>query len=143
MCPETTELVYPYPRNRVFLSAIITVLSVILAVTLLLEEPSSMLLVISYIFSTIVVTVLTYFMKERLYPFLAEEKLRGITDKEKKVSQWKMLIVAFFMLIGSILVPLLLAGILSEHAWFIMITSFTAGVSISELMLYFRFGSNR
>jgi hypothetical protein len=140
LCSDTKELTYPYPRNRVFLSGIIVILSAFLAFTLLLEDPSLILL---YLVSTLILTVITYFAKRRLYPFLAEERLRNMNDQEKKVSRWKMLILAFFMLIGSILVPLLMAGILPGPAWLIMITSFTAGVSISELALYFQFGSNR
>ena len=140
MSPNPERAVYPYPRNRVLLSAIITVLSIILALTLLLEDVSS---VLYFFLFTVIVSVITFFAKKRLYPFLAGENLRNEADKEKKVSSWKMLIIALFMLIGSILIPFLMAGILSEAAWLIMITSFTAGVSISELVLYFQASSNR
>lgn len=140
LSPSAERAVYPYSRNRVLLSAIITVLSMILALTLLVEDAS---LVLFFFLSTVVVSVITFFAKERLYPFLASENLRNETDKEKKVSSWKMLIIAFFMLIGSILLPLLMAGFLPGPAWLIMITSFTAGVSISELALYFQASSNR
>jgi len=40
------------------------------------------------------------------------------------------------MLVAPIFVPLLLAGVLGGPGWFILITSYILGVSISEILFY-------
>lgn len=131
---------YPYSRNRVILSAIIAILSMFLAITLLLDETS---LLLYFSLSTLIVAAITFFIKKRLYPLLISENLQSKTEKEKKLASWKTLLITAFMLIGSILIPLLLARVLSGPAWIIMITSFMSGVSISEIVLYIKASSKR
>ena len=131
---------YPYSRNRVILSAIIAILSMFLAITLLLDETS---LLLYFFFSTLIVAAITFFIKKRLYPLLVSENLQSKTEKEKKLASWKTLLITASMLIGSILIPLLLARVLSGPAWIIMITSFMSGVSISEIVLYIKASSKR
>lgn len=131
---------YPYSRNRVILSAIIAILSMFLAITLLLDETS----LLPYFFlSTLMVAAITFIIKRHLYPLLVSEDLQSKTEKEKKLASWKILLITAFMLIGSILIPLLLARVLSGPAWIIMITSFMSGVSISEIVLYIQASSKR
>lgn len=97
---------------------------------LLLIEPTSILL---YALLTIIITVATFLLKKRLYPLIMEEQPdQTATDH----AGWKMLLLAFLMLIGFVLVPLLLAGFLSAQMWFILMVSFITGVSISEIILY-------
>jgi len=132
--------VYPYSRNRLILSSIIAILSTFLAITLLLDETS----LLPYFFlSTLVAAAITFFIKRHLYPLLINENRESKTEKEKKAASWKILLITAFMLIGSILVPLLLARFLSGPAWIIMITSFMSGVSISEIVFYIQASSKR
>lgn len=132
---------YPYSKNRVFLSVIILVLSTIFALTLLLSEA---LLVLYYFLSTFIVATITFFLKKYLYRLLIIGESRD-DDEEKETDHapWKSLLIAFSMLIGFIAVPLLLAGLLSGAFWFLMITSFTSGVSISEIVLYLQASGSR
>lgn len=133
---------YPYSRNRAILSAIIAILSTVLALTLLLSDT---ILMLYYFFATFILTTITFFMKKRLYSLLmiTTEDRQVETEDEMKGASWKMLLVAFFMLIGSIAIPLFLAALVSGPIWFIMITSFLTGVSVSEVILYLQARSNR
>lgn len=124
---------YPYSRNRVFLSAIIAILSTILALTLIISD---IILMLYYFIGTSIVTIITFLLKKRLYLLLVTENRKDETENEMKGSSWKMLLVAFTMLMGFIVIPLLLAGFLDPYLWFIMITSFMSGVSISEIAIY-------
>lgn len=130
---------YPYPKSRVFLSAIIFVLSTILAITLLLTDTP--LLLLGYFFATVIVAAITFFLKKRLYRLLITEN-QVDSEKDAKLTSWKMLLTASLMLIGFIVIPLLLAGLLSGPIWFMMITSFMSGVSVSEIVIYTRAGSD-
>lgn len=131
---------YPYSKNRVFLSVAVAVLSIILVLTTLLGDAT---LLIYYAFSTCVVIIITFLLKKRFYSLLTTEAPQKTTENEDKRTSWKVLIATFLMLIGLTMVPLLLAGLLSGPAWFIMITSFTSGVSISEIGLYVQANRNR
>jgi len=137
--PNANRKRYPYTKNRVFLSAIIVALSTILSLTLLLFDT---VLVLYYFFATFIVVIISFFLKKRLYPLLITENQAEI-ENDTKHSPWKILLITFFMLIGSIGLPLLLAGLLSGPSWFIMITSFMSGVNISEIVLYIQSRSNR
>lgn len=133
---------YPYSKNRVYLSIAITIMSLLL--TLMLVQmlfQSYPTLVFSYLLylllSTLVITIATFLLKMRLYPFITESP----STKEQPQTQtikftWKMLLLVFCMLVTPIIVPLLLAGILGGTAWFILMTSFILGVSISEIIFY-------
>lgn len=101
----------------------------------LLVEPMWILL---YAFLTFVITVVAFLLKRRLYAFIVEEKTEGERPHQTTTNhtRWKMLLFAFLMLIGFIMVPLFLAGFLSGSMWFILVVSLTTGVSVSEIILY-------
>jgi hypothetical protein len=131
---------YPYSKNRVFLSVIIAALSTFLALTLLLSDLNS---VLTYFFSTFIFAAITFFLKKRLYSYLITDDTQVENENEKKSAPWKMLLITFLMLIGFIAIPMLLAGFVTGVIWFIVVTSFTSGVSISEIILYIQATSNR
>lgn len=124
---------YPYSRNRALLSAIIAILATIFA---LIALSGDKLLVLYYFFATFIVAAVTFFMKKRLYPLLITGDRQIENESEMKGTSWKTLLAVFFMLVGFIAIPLLSARFLSASLWFIMITSFMSGVSISEIVLY-------
>ena len=133
---NTTRKSYPYSKSRVYLSAVIAILSAFLALTLLSE---TVLLLLYYLFSTLIATVATFLLKMRLYPFIASQKLETERDQtEPNHAPWKALLLACSMLLLFLLIPLLLAGFLSGPIWFTLIVSFTSGVSISEIVFYFQ-----
>lgn len=112
------------------------VLSLILALMMLLNE--SILMLLYYSFFTIILTVATFLLKIWLYPFLTTEKSETEKNQaEKDRTPWKAILLVFSILIVLIIVPLLLARFLTGPLWFILILSFTTGVSISEVAIYF------
>ncbi len=137
MEPKTKKKKYPYSKSRVYLSAIIAILSLILALMSLLQE--SILMLLYYFFFTVILTVATFLLKTRLYPFLMREQFEAEkTQAKTDHTPWKALLLVVFMLIVFLAIPLLLAGFLSAQAWVILMLSFATGVSISEVVLYFR-----
>lgn len=140
MTANTRKKEYPYSRNRVYVSIIIALLSVLLAVILFQSDPTSAFnYVLYYLLSTIIITIATFLLKMRLYPLIADGSLTTDQPQEqtkRSGSTWKMLVAVFFMLVASMLVPLLLAPILGGPAWVILMTSFISGVSISEIVFY-------
>ena len=138
MSPDYKREQYPYSKNRVYLSGIIAVLSIALAFTLL---SSNLLLMLCYFLATSALTFIIYHMKKRLYPRIITEEDQAEDESQLKLTSSKMMLIIFLMLIGFISIPLLLAGFIGGAAWFIMITSFTSGVSISEVLLFIRSSS--
>jgi len=140
MTENTGKKKYPYSTNRVYLSTTIALLSLLLAVILFQSYPTLILSYLLYfLLSALAFTILTFLLKMRLYPLITEststtEQQHGQTKKSE--STWKTLLLAFCMLLAFILVPLLLADVLGGPAWFILITSFILGVSVSEILFY-------
>lgn len=133
---NATKRSYPYPKSRVYLSVAIAILSVFLALTLLREN---VFLLLNYLFLTLIATFATFLLKVHLYAFITSQKLETKESQtEMNHTPWKELLLAFIMLLLFLLVPLLLAGFVSGPIWFILLVSFTSGVSISEVVLYWR-----
>lgn len=116
-----------------YLSAVIAGLSMILALALLSGQP---ILTGYYFFSTIIFTIITFLLKKHLYTFILTDRSEEETRESEEHTPWKAMLLIIFMSLASIVAPLLLAGILSGAIWFVMIVSFTSGVSISEIVLY-------
>jgi len=131
---------YPYSRNRVYLSTTIAALSLLLAVMVFQSYPTSMLVYLLYFFlSALAFTIFTFLLKMRLYPLITESAPTTEQPHEqtkKSESTWKMLLLVFCILVSSVLVPILLTGVLGGAVWFILMTSFMLGVSISEILFY-------
>lgn len=130
------SLQYPYSKNRVYVSVVIFLLSLVLVVTLL---EGDLFLMLYYFISTFILTAATFLLKVRLYPLLTEEPTQTQPSKnEGEKTMWKTFLLALSMLIVAFLIPLLLAGFLSPVVWFILLISFTSGVSISEIIFYLK-----
>lgn len=124
---------YPYPESRVYLSGVIAGLSIILALTLMLDQP---LLMLYYFLSTLAATGVTLLLKRRLYTLLLNDADDEGTREPEDRTPWKILLLTLLMSMAFLIAPLLLTQILSATVWFIMIASFTSGVSLSEIILY-------
>jgi hypothetical protein len=124
---------YPYPKKRVYLSAALAGLSIILASALFSNQ---YILIVYYSVSTITFTVITFLVKKRLYTLILMDKNEEKPDEDG--APWKTMLIILLMSLALFVVPLLLAGIISGLVWFMMIVSFTSGVSISEIVLYLR-----
>lgn len=114
---------YPHKMSTVYLNATTAFLSAILAF-LILDSPYTWLL--PYSICTSIVTVIVFIFKNHL--FQTEES-------GERTSTWKALLV-LLVFVACLFLPLLLAGILDPHIWFILLVSFMSGFSTSEVIFY-------
>lgn len=124
---------YPYSKNRVYLSTAIAGLSILLAVAFFLNEP---LLAVYYSLSTTGITIVTFLLKRRLYALMSAQEDLEREPATEEGTPWGTLLLVLLMSVAIFVAPLLLTQVLSATVWFIVIVSFTSGVSISELILY-------
>lgn len=128
---------YPSRMSGVYLSAIIVAWSVILAFLLL----QNTLLLFYYVSSASLIAAIVFLLKIRSLnrPLFANaqriQKKDSLQPEDERVS-WKVLILVFMMLLAALFIPLFLAWVLPGEAWFVLIISFTSGVSIAEVLFY-------
>jgi len=126
---------YPFSRTRVYISAVTSVLSVILAVLLL---QGNLIHFLYYFICTLLIAPAIFVFNVRFLIAKASKPSREkILPTEKGASQWKTLLLLFGILIVSMIVPLFLAQVLPPEIWFVLIISFTSGASIAEVLFYF------
>lgn len=124
---------YPYSKSRVYFSVLISAFSLILALQLL-PTPA---LILCYSASTSIIATITFLLKRRYFYTKTTEAHQRVADKNvEKRTSWKLLILFFLVMILILVSPLFLASFLDPHTWFILMVSFTSGVSISEILLY-------
>lgn len=122
---------YPYGKVRVYLSATMTVLSIILAI-LLLENPLSFLY---YLGLTIVLVAVVLALKMHFMHLKMPESSEEESETESKMQNRKALLVLFGVLIVSISLPLLLARF-DPEIWFVVLISYVSGVSVAEILFF-------
>ena len=123
---------YPYSKSRIYLSVVLAVLSIVLALPLL----PTPVLILYYLASTFVIATIVFILKRRYFYTKKTETHQGAANEnsEKRIS-WKLLILLFSGIITIMVFPLFLAGA-HPYAWFILMISLTSGISISEIVLY-------
>lgn len=123
---------YPHGKVRVYLSAIMTVLSIILALLLL----KSLLSFLYYLGLTIVLIAVVLVLKIRFLRMeVSGAREENESETESKMQNWKSLLILFGVLIMSISLPLLLARFHPE-IWFIGLISYISGVSVAEILFF-------
>ena len=123
---------YPYGKVRVYLSATMTVVSIIFALLLL----KSLLSFLYYLGLTIVLVAVVLVLKMRfLYVGMPESSEEKLSEAESTMRNWKALLILFGVLIVSMLLPLLLARFHPE-IWFIGLISYVSGVSVAEVLFF-------
>lgn len=140
--PEEKPIPYPIKKTRVYMNATMFILSVILAATILLPRENSILLLLSYFVSTLVIAVATFKFRVRILSVKQPTSKEAVSEGENNAGRWRILLLFLIILIAFSL-PLLLAGILpfllgqmGRYIWFILIVSMTSGVSIAEILFY-------
>lgn len=127
------RIVYPYSTVRIYWSATIVVLSIILALLILPGDPVSLLyyLVLTAIVTSVVLALKMRFLRVRSLEPSKEE----LSETESGVQSWKPLLILIGVLIVSLTLPLLLARYHPEF-WFISLISYTSSVSIAEVLFF-------
>jgi hypothetical protein len=129
---------YPHGTGRVYLSATLAALSVILAVLLL---QSSLYFLVYYALVSAAMTTILFVLKIRFPGRLTSTQAQesSNTDSfqpEERTTSWKTLSAVFLILLSALLIPLSLALILPADVWVILITSLTSSVSFAEIFYY-------
>lgn len=137
--------VYSFSRGGLYLSIISTILSVFLAFLLL--KISTLLLY--YIFLTFLITALIFALKigvislyiSKLWTFFQRstattKKKEEISETPKKGINWRASLLFLVVAISVLFFPLILAKFLDPYVWFLLLISFTSGISISEIAFY-------
>lgn len=123
---------YPHGKARVYLSATMTMLSIILALLLL----KSLVSFLYYLGLTIVLVAVVLVLKMRFfYVEMPESSEENSSEAESTMQNWKALLILFGALIISMLLPLLLAKFHPE-IWFIGLISYVSGVSVAEVLFF-------
>jgi hypothetical protein len=110
----------------VYLSATLTILSIIIA-GLLLQSNSYRLLY--YGLLTAAITAVVFELKTHFAGWN--------TSFQSAQESLKPVVVLFLLLFAVLIVPLALAYFLPAEVWVILIVSFTTGLSLSEVVFYF------
>lgn len=130
---EKSRVKYPFSVSGVYTSVVITILSLVLVILLLRD----IFHLLYYLVSTIVITSAIFILKRNIfYPRLTRLKKDRAKTLEWGRRTWMLLILTFLGLIATLILPLLLAEILGPAVWFILIISFTTGMSVAEILLY-------
>ena len=128
---------YPFRTSAVYTSVILSVLSVLLAILLLSEEPW---LLPYYLISSVFITAIVFSAKNYILSVRESKQYKDdmvqTKEEEEGGTRWGLLLATFFGLLLLIAIPLVLANFLDPVAWIILLVSFTTGVSFAEVVLY-------
>lgn len=123
---------YPFGKIRVYWSATIIVLSVILAILMLRELVSLFM----YVIFTVLLAVAVLALKMRfLRVSMAEPSDEELFETESGGQTLKSLLIMVVVLIAIISVPLLLGRFWPE-LWFVSLISYTSSVSVAEVLFF-------
>ena len=130
---QKRRLRYPYGKNRVYLSAVLTVLSIILAFLLFWGRLLSFLYYLGL--TAVLITVAVKLKTRFVYAEMRESSEERMSTTESKMQNWKALLILAGILIASMLLPLALAKFHPE-IWLIGVISYISGVSIAEVLFF-------
>lgn len=119
------QIDYPHGNIRVYWSATLTVLSVILAILIL----PKLELLLSYLLLSALLTAILLAFKMR---FLRHSE---VSETESSAFGLRSLLILVIVLVVALAVPLLLAPLYPE-LWFISLISYTTSVSVAEVLSF-------
>ncbi len=124
---------YVYSKFKVYWSATITVMSIILALLILHTEPISLFycLVLTVLLIGVVLALKMRFLRVR-----TPERSGGeLSETESGGLGWRSLLISVVVLIALLSLPLALARF-NPVFWFISLISYTASVSMAEVLFF-------
>lgn len=130
---ETRYVKYPFSKVGVYISAIVAISSMILAI-LVLTDP--VWLIYYFAFASLLTLVMTglkirFFSRKKPRPFQYSS-----FDKAESDQKWKgILIIGLFILLMT--APVFLLVLLPIEIWFACLDGFALGVSLSEVIFFY------
>ena len=130
---KTSNVEYPFSKVGVYISAIVAMMSIILAL-LVLTDPvwlTYYFVFASFLTLAIAALKIRFFSKKKSRPFQ-----NSSLDKARSDQKWKvLLIIGFFIL--TLFAPVFLLVFLSIEIWFICLDGVVLGVSLSEVVFFY------
>lgn len=125
---------YVYSKFRVYWSATIAVMSIILALLILHTQPISLFycLVLTVLLIGVVLALKMRFLRVRT----PEPSGGELSEKESVGLRWRSLLISVVVLIALLSFPLVLARLIDPLFWFISLISYTASVSAAEVLFF-------
>jgi len=120
------EYEYPYSWKFIIFSIFLISASILFAIYSL----NDMFLLLMYFLSVLAFSIFFFFVKLRIY-----SRATAKTETQEPISKRTIVILLFILIIGVSL-PFLLLLFSNPVAWFLIITSFIAGINIPEILLY-------
>lgn len=123
---------YPYSKLGVFFSFLLLILSLIFALAVLFDKFFSLVL---YFVLTSFLTVIFFFLKR--YIWHKRDESASIQLNERRGSQKWRIITLYLGIPAILIIPLILGLFLDPTGWFVSISSFVSGISLSECILFY------
>lgn len=127
------QMAYPYGKGRLYISAVTTIVSVMVAILLGTETVWSY-----YAIFTLLMTAFAFVVKVYLSSLRKPKLQEGKTvDAREAGAKWRDMILVFLLAIAFLFVPLFLVNFLEPQVWFALLLSLVSSLGISEIALYF------
>lgn len=132
---DVTKKRQPSSKAAALFSVITAVLYIVMALLLL----DSAILLLYYFVTTLIATLIVLALKIHfLLPSIKNTPENNLESKAKlKARVWKKILLTFGILLIITLSPVILAGVLDPHSWFIFVISLASSFSFSEIIVYF------
>lgn len=130
---ETKYPKYPFSKVGVYISVIVAMMSIILALLVLTDPVWLTCYFVFASFLTLVTTALKirFFSKKKLRPFQDSS-----LDKAESGQKWKVILIIGFFIV-ALFAPVFLLVFLPIEIWFMCLDGFVLGVSLSEVVFYY------
>jgi uncharacterized ion transporter superfamily protein YfcC len=134
---ERENFEYPFGKRWVLASAFLSLISIVFAVTFLIDYLDALLMFFG--FTSLFIAVMTV-LKYYLYSKRSKESQDDYVSIEEERSagfRWSRSVVLYlFIMILAFLSPVILSYLLDPMWWIIIICGFVPGISVPEIILY-------
>jgi len=143
---EEKRVVYPFSRGGLYMSIVLAVLSVLLALVLLTPD---LILLVYYALVTSVITAVVFALKIGLISIYVSRLGRSLTrrtaaqehkeeaeESPREGTNWRALFLLLALTLAIIFTPMALTQFLNPYVWFMLVISLTSGISFGDISFY-------
>lgn len=130
---------YPFSKGRVYFNIVAMLIVLLVSISLLLDY-STFTSLICYLAFSAIVTFVSFEVKLRLLFRMQKTEIEAGVELDKGETngseKWKIVLVAIGLGL-FLLFPVVSTVFLDPTSWFVGISGFVTGMSLSEVVLYF------
>jgi hypothetical protein len=143
---KKNRVVYPFSKGGLYMSIVLAVLSVFLALVLLTPD---LILLVYYALVTSIITAVVFALKigmisiyvSRLWKSLtrrtaAQEHKKEAEESPRESTNWRALLLLLALTLAIIFTPIALSQFLNPYVWFMLVISLTSGISFGDISFY-------